>query len=82
MAAISILFQNIFKYPHKHSARADLEVLRAGQYHFERHVHPLRFNDRLKSLFQKMQAVATGLVNTNSSLYGGTDVDKLRYSQS
>lgn len=80
MAAISTLFQNIFKYPHKHSTRADLEVLRAGQYHFERHVHPLRFNDRLKSLFQKMQTVATDLVNENSSYYGGTNVDKFRFS--
>jgi hypothetical protein len=79
MAAISILFHNIFKYPRKHSARADLEILRAGQYHFERHVHPLRFNSRLKSLFQKMQTAAEELVSQSSSLHRGTNADRLRY---
>ncbi|TVY58573.1 hypothetical protein LCER1_G000209 [Lachnellula cervina] len=81
MAALSILFQNIIKYPQKHSARTDLEILRAGQYHFERHVHPSRFNPQLSSLFRKMQITAEDLLNKSSptirSINRLSDADKL-----
>lgn len=83
MAALSILFQNIIKYPQKHSARTDLEILRAGQYHFERHVHPSRFNPQLSSLFRKMQITAEDLLNKSSptirSINRLSDADKLTY---
>ncbi|CZR55558.1 uncharacterized protein PAC_05446 [Phialocephala subalpina] len=67
MAAISVLFENIFRYPHRLSARTDLEFLRAGEFHFERHVHPLRFNSQLGRLFQKMQAAAEELLKQPGS---------------
>ncbi|TVY19579.1 putative transcriptional regulatory protein [Lachnellula arida] len=83
MAALSTLFQNIFKYPQKHSARTDLEILRAGQYHFERHVHPSRLNPQLSSLFRKMQIAAEDLLNKSSStirsVHRLSDTDKFKY---
>jgi hypothetical protein len=81
MAAIAILFQNIFKYPEKFSARTDLEILRAGQHHFHRHVHPLRFNPQLRSLFSKMQTAAEDLLTKDSSPCGGMIADNFEYKQ-
>jgi hypothetical protein len=69
MSAISIIFANIFKDSKKMSARTDLEFLRAGHHHFERHVNPLRFNARIRTLFQTMQAAAEEVLETHGKVY-------------
>lgn len=54
MGAISVLYRNIFKYPHRMSAKADVEHLRAGKIHFERHASSADIITTLDKLFQAM----------------------------
>ena len=54
MGAISVLYRNIFKYPHRMSAKADVEHLRAGKIHFERHASSADIVTTLDNLFQAM----------------------------
>lgn len=55
MSAISVLYRNIFKYPHRMSAKADVEHLRAGKIHFERHTGSAEIlTVTLAKLFQAM----------------------------
>lgn len=54
MGAISVLYRNIFKYPNRMSAKADVEHLRAGRIHFARHIGPAGIITTLDKLFQAM----------------------------
>lgn len=58
MGAISVLYRNIFKYPHRMSAKADVEHLRAGKIHFERHASSADIMATLDKLFQAMLTAA------------------------
>ncbi|KAI1624938.1 fungal-specific transcription factor domain-containing protein [Exophiala viscosa] len=69
MTAISIIFANIFKYPQKMSARADLEFLKACHYHFTQQVNPYRFNPRMRNLFHKIMSSAESLLQSQNSKY-------------
>lgn len=54
MSAMSVLYRNIFKYPQRMSAKADVEHLRAGKIHFERHSSSAEINTTLAKMFQAM----------------------------
>ncbi|KAL2276026.1 hypothetical protein FJTKL_01421 [Diaporthe vaccinii] len=54
LGTISVLYRNIFKYPHRMSAKADVEHLRAGTIHFERHASSADIITTLDKLFQAM----------------------------
>lgn len=54
MGAISVLYRNIFKYPNRMSAKADVEHLRAGKIHFERHASSVDIISTMDKLFQAM----------------------------
>jgi hypothetical protein len=58
MAAISILFRNVFKNPQHLSARADLEYLRAARLHLQRNIDARSINCRFNLLFDKMERAA------------------------
>lgn len=68
MSAMSVLYRNIFKFPHRMSARADVEHIRAGKIHFERHARSSDISPSLDKLIQAMLASAEDLTSETPAL--------------
>ncbi|KAJ9659582.1 hypothetical protein H2198_002995 [Neophaeococcomyces mojaviensis] len=54
MTALSLLYRNIFRYPRRVSAKADLEHFRAGKFHFMNDIPESMISPTLKTLFSGM----------------------------
>lgn len=63
MAALAVIYRNIFRSPKQISAKTDVESLRAGLFHLERQVHPSGLSSMTKGLFRAMVVSAENLVS-------------------
>ena len=67
MAALSVLYRNIFRFPQQLSTRADLEYFRAGKFHLQRDLDKFAINEELGHLFDEMLRSAEELLKKVSS---------------
>ena len=67
MAALSMLYRNIFRFPEQLSTRADLEYFRAGKFHLKRDLDKLALSEELGHLFDEILRSAQDLLKKVSS---------------
>lgn len=63
MGALAALYQNIFRNPHRSSAKIDFEHFRAGKAHLERDLGKNSLRPILTKLFTDMEEAAEDLLS-------------------
>ncbi|PVH79625.1 hypothetical protein DL98DRAFT_572445 [Cadophora sp. DSE1049] len=67
MAALAVLYRNIFRSPERLSARADLEYFRAGKFHLDRDTNKSELRGDMIDLFDNMLTALEDLLSSHSA---------------